>query len=103
MIRMVLAALIAFLLIPAELRPRLDEPMFTVSRDETLNAANTVLEDVGGFCERNQDACITGKTLIEEATESVRSALYEWSKARSEGDEIDPSPDAEMVVDGAEN
>ena len=103
MIRMILAAVIAYLLIPEDLTPRIETGAIEISSEETLSAAQSVLEDVSGFCERNPDACETGNSLFEQIKGSIHSTLDEWSQNRADpGMPASPNP-PEAVVEQSEN
>ncbi len=42
----------------------LEEGQRAVSTGETMVAAQALLADLSRFCERNEDACVTGKELL---------------------------------------
>ena len=48
-----------------------------VSTFDTLSAASSVIQDVSDFCERNEEACITGSILISNAHKVAKSTLNE--------------------------
>jgi hypothetical protein len=47
---------------PADLRPD-QRPVSTL---ETISIARTVMADAAGFCDRNPEACATGRELISQ-------------------------------------
>jgi len=49
----------------------------TISTFDTLSAVNSVIHDVGSFCERNEEACITGSILISNAHQVAKSTIDE--------------------------
>ncbi len=86
MLRLIVAAAIAYILIPEDLTPRVtavegNQP--AVSASQTLDAANSVLQDIGDFCTRNPEACETGRALIETARQKAQTGLDKLSKSRS--------------------
>lgn len=81
--KLILAAIVAYLLLPEEFAPKLgvetsvSEP---VSAQDALGAAQDAFNDVGAFCERNKEACNTGKALISGARQTVLEGLNEGSE-----------------------
>ena len=77
MFRMIIAAFTVYLLLPENvtLLSNGSEPVKPVSAGQTLDAANTVLKDITGFCERNPDTCDTGKALLVNAKKAVSGTI----------------------------
>ncbi|MEM7068246.1 MAG: DUF5330 domain-containing protein [Pseudomonadota bacterium] len=48
---------------------------FELSSMEILNAAYSIYEDVGSFCERNTETCITGAEAFNTVYTNVQSRL----------------------------
>lgn len=103
MLRMIMAAAIAYILIPEDLTPRVaTEPQAPpLSAAQTLDAAGTVLQDLGDFCTRNPDACETGRILLETARQKAQVGLSRLSSERTEGEtssDIAPASTARETV-----
>lgn len=99
MLRLIIAATIAYFLIPVELRPDFSAGSSkTVTSGEALSAAGSVIRDIGAFCERNPDACDTGKTLINNAKESVASGLEKLAEEeKTDGNIAEPETNTEIL------
>lgn len=92
MLRLIITAAIAYFLIPVEFRPDFSgAETQTVTSGEALDAAGSVIRDLGSFCERNPDACDTGKTLLKNAKETVTSGIEKLAE------EAETAPDAKQV------
>ena len=58
----------------------LEDGQRAVSTGETLRAAQTVVADVAGFCDRNPETCGTGRELFAQLGAKARTGaryLYE--------------------------
>lgn len=88
---MITAALIVYVLIPEDLSPRMvdaqpaEGTQAEVSAVDTLEAAGSVLKDIGGFCERNPDTCATGMILLEKTKETVQAGLDRIAERQTTG------------------
>ena len=63
-----------------------------LSAMDTLSAANSLYQDVTRFCERNEEACITGKMLALNLATQARSALNTIGGSKE-------TPQTDMVQD----
>lgn len=77
MFRLIIAAFTVYLLLPEDvtLLRNNSEAIKPVSAGQTLDAANTVIKDITGFCERNPDTCDTGKALLVNAKRAVSDTI----------------------------
>lgn len=78
---------IVVLLLPAE--PSRQGQTAQVSPLEALGAAQAAVEDAGGFCERNPDACTIGTQAFQSFGEKAQygaKLLYEFLAARFSND-----------------
>lgn len=85
MLRLIVAAAIAYILIPEDLTPRVstvENNPPALSASQTLDAANSVLQDISDFCTRNPEACETGRALIETARQKAQTGLDKLSQSR---------------------
>jgi hypothetical protein len=48
-----------------------------VSTGETMVAAQALLADLAGFCERNPDACVTGRELLAQLGAKAKTGARE--------------------------
>ena len=46
---------------------------FEISSADVFHAAYSIYEDIGGFCERNTEVCLTGMEAINSASASIQS------------------------------
>lgn len=74
---MILAAAVAYILIPEDLTPHATDQSESIplTASQTLDAAGSVLQDIGGFCVRNPEACETGKVILETARQKAQQGL----------------------------
>lgn len=94
MLRLIIAMGISFALFPSlddekihnqtiVEKPAAQAP--SVSSFDTLSAVNSVIQDLGDFCYRNEEACITGNALIKKAhlvaSATVKEFLNESKQA----------------------
>jgi hypothetical protein len=78
---------IIVLLLPAE--PAKQGQTAQVSPLEALGAAQAAVEDAGGFCQRNPDACTIGTQAFQSFGEKAQygaKLLYEFLAAKFSGD-----------------
>ncbi len=82
MFRMIAAAFAVYLLLPEDVTivASSTETVAPITAGQTLDAANDVLQDITGFCERNQNACDTGKALLVNAKKAVSSTIANSEK-----------------------
>jgi hypothetical protein len=81
MIRLIVAAMIAYFLIPAELRPNFGSVnVSAISTGEAIDAAGAVVRDIKGFCERNQETCETGSEVIGAAKQAVSTGIQKATR-----------------------
>ena len=76
--RLILAAIVAYLLLPEEFAPQLSadrQDTTPVSTVDAVGAAQDVLNDLSNFCERNTDACQTGQAIVSGARQKVLEGL----------------------------
>lgn len=84
MLRLIIALVVCYVLFPTmedsntvqtqeTSIPLVDKP--TVSTFDTLSAVNSVIQDVGDFCDRNEEACITGSILISNAHHVAKTTI----------------------------
>ena len=84
----------------------LGEGQRPVSTIETLGAAQAVIHDMSGFCERNPKACDTGNELFAQFGAKARTGAHYVSvwfdKAGSKGEDTKgTAPAADPVNTGA--
>lgn len=77
MFRMVIAAFVVYLLIPDDVSivTPTSTPVEKVTAGQTLDAANSIISDISGFCGRNEQTCDTGKALLSNAKNVVHSGI----------------------------
>ncbi|MDJ0613806.1 MAG: DUF5330 domain-containing protein [Rhizobiaceae bacterium] len=77
MFRLVAAALAVYVLLPEDVAilATSAETAKTVSAGQALDAANAVIHDIGGFCERNETACSTGKSILLSTKAAIASGV----------------------------
>lgn len=46
-----------------------------VTTYDAFSAVNSVIQDLGQFCQRNEEACITGSTILTNAHSAAKSGL----------------------------
>lgn len=86
MFRLAMALFAAYLLLPENLRTETGAPA-TVSENhvaevaaiDALGAAHSVYADISGFCERNLEACETGKAVASIVVQKVRAGVSEFA------------------------
>jgi len=64
-----------------------------VTTYETLGAAQAVVSDLAGFCERNANACATGREVFAQFGAKARTGLRyvsAWVEKDGEAAETDP-------------
>lgn len=84
MLRLVIAIGIAMMLMPNdENKLAENETTIEVSALETLGAAKTVFDDVLQFCERNEEACLTGQTIFTKLGQKARSGFQQFAESRN--------------------
>ncbi len=67
----------------------LDEGQRAVSTGETMVAAQALLADLSQFCERNEDACVTGKELFAQFGAKAKTGargLFDYLGERKAGE-----------------
>jgi hypothetical protein len=86
-----LTLLVAFIPVnPADLK----EGQRAVSTGETIVAAQALLADLSGFCERNQEACGTGKELFSQlGAKALTGARHVIQYLEENADKEAPAPD----------
>lgn len=92
MIRLVFALTVAGLLLPAQtLEHKNIEIAQTspVSSYETMSAMYSLYSDVINFCDRNESACTTGKTIAQNTLASARSFLGGLADAEHQEGAVD--------------
>ncbi|MEM9329957.1 MAG: DUF5330 domain-containing protein [Pseudomonadota bacterium] len=76
MIRLIIAIGLASALWPIdENNEMLSVSGVEISSTDLLSAAHSVYQDVGGFCERNTETCITGQQIFYSVKSTVQSRL----------------------------
>ena len=105
MLRMILAAITVYFLLPEDVRlvSSNSQTMEPVSAGETLDAANSVISDITKFCERNPDACETGKALILNAKRAVSDTINNGvaENQHNTNEPIEPSV-SELITNSGE-
>ena len=81
MFKLIVALGVAVMLLPEGIAAN-DEVQTTtgteaevVSTYDTLSAANSLYQDLVSFCDRNEEACLTGKALASNAVIYAQNAL----------------------------
>jgi hypothetical protein len=65
-----------------------------VTTFETLGAAQAVVSDLAGFCERNVNACATGREVFAQFGAKARTGLrYVAAWVEKDGEATDVQPD----------
>ncbi len=78
----------------------LEEGQRAVSTGETMVAAQALLADLASFCERNEDACVTGKELFAQFGAKAKTGargFYEYLGEEAQGET--PAAPAEGSAD----
>jgi hypothetical protein len=86
-----LALVIAFIPVNPE---DLEEGQRPVTTGETFVAAQALLADLSGFCDRNPNACGTGRELFAQMGAKARTGLRHVSVFLEEQQPAEASPDA---------
>lgn len=92
MIRLMVALGVAAMLMPEDVNLNIDtakleqKETMAVSTVDTLSAANSVYRDVAYFCERNQEACLTGKAIVSNVFAYAQNTIH----ALSQKQEVEP-------------
>ena len=95
MFRLMVALGVATLLLPTETITQNEEKApVEVSALDTFGAAQSVLNDVMTFCERNEETCITGKALATKAAHGLKSTIGQVVQPQSAQPETAASTDA---------
>jgi len=50
-------------------------PEIEISSTDVINAAYAIVQDIGSFCERNAETCITGQQAFNSVATGVQSRL----------------------------
>ena len=86
MFRLAMALFAAYLLLPENLRTETGAPaamseshVAEVAAIDALGAAHSVYSDISGFCERNLEACETGKAVASIVVQKVRAGVSEFA------------------------
>ncbi|MCU0790374.1 MAG: DUF5330 domain-containing protein, partial [Nitratireductor sp.] len=87
-----LTLVVAF--IPVD-REDLDESQRAVSTGETIVAAQKLLADLAGFCDRNPDTCVTGKDLFAQFGAKAMTGAREIIAYLGEGQPAETEKPAE--------
>jgi hypothetical protein len=100
-----LALVIAFIPVNPE---DLEDGQRPVTTGETIVAAQALLADLSGFCDRNPNACGTGRELFAQLGAKARTGLRHVTAYLEEQKPGDASPDApatspEEPVDPVDN
>ena len=93
MTRMILAAIIAYALIPADLTPKSNDKELSLDVTQMLDMVSSFVTDLSGFCLRNPQTCEKGQSLADEVGEKTLSTLEHFSENQAGGDKsIQPEP-----------
>ncbi|HSO48246.1 MAG TPA: DUF5330 domain-containing protein [Rhizobiaceae bacterium] len=85
----------------------LDEGQRAVSTGETMVAAQALLADLAQFCERNEEACVTGKELFAQFGAKAKAGahgLFDYlgeQQAAETAAEAQPAPIADETNTGS--
>ncbi len=52
-----------------------DVPTIEISSADVLGAAYSVISDIGGFCERNTETCVTGQQAFTSVSTAVKARI----------------------------
>ena len=102
MLRLIIALGVAFMLLPENHKPLETDSTAApgpqtsavqVDTFETLSAVNAVYEDMKQFCDRNQEACVTGQAILSQLGTQARKGIKDFSVFLHEqtAEEIDAS------------
>ena len=106
MLRLIMALGVAFMLLPQDNNLSIQgnahiadtsgyphDDTLQVNSMETLSAAQAVYYDLSNFCDRNQEACLTGTAILNTLEQKARTGLREFSGYIHEksSNQIDPS------------
>ena len=107
MLRLIMALGVAAMLMPEDVSLNMARGMpevaqeMQVSTHDTFSAAYSVYEDLAGFCQRNEETCITGKAL---AARMANQALATLNAISAESSNTPPFQGTDPVVtSGIEN
>ena len=92
---------LVIMLIPADPQTG-DAPRVTVV--QAVEAVQATVADLSGFCERNQDVCVTGGAAIQiigERAEQGVDLIYRYVTGDGADDGIDMAPGAPTGIDMA--
>ncbi|MEL7428698.1 MAG: DUF5330 domain-containing protein [Pseudomonadota bacterium] len=93
MLRLLIAACLVYILLPTNLEPRqLSGASGNVSTISALTAADAIARDIYGICERNREACETGKSILNATKQTVLAFI-------GSGSEMELSDDAKADVE----
>lgn len=85
MFRLIFMTAIACVLWPIdENNERLGVSNMEVSSIEVLSAGTAILSDVGNFCERNVETCVTGGRIITSVTTEFQAQVSQLSNNQSQ-------------------
>ena len=101
LLRMVFWLSIVVALIPVNPQD-LSEGQRPVTTFETLGAAQALVSDLAGFCERNADACATGREVFSQFGTKARTGLRHVSAwIGSESEATASATPADTIATGA--
>ena len=103
MIRMILAAVIAYALMPTDLTPRISDDESAKGANDALGVARSILSDAAMFCDRNPKVCETGRSLIFQAQESAQTKINQLSETESTSDPLADQNTSNPIVVVPEN
>ena len=76
MFRLIIALGVAAVLLPAETITKSNTAETAkVSTYDTFSAAQSLYTDVTSFCNRNEEACITGKAIVASAVHTIKGSI----------------------------
>lgn len=92
MLRMLLAAGVVYILLPQNLEPKaLAGESEDVTTVQTFVAADAIIRDIAGICERNIEACETVKAIMRNTKLKVQSLIGSATQQESAPGEPDLS------------
>ena len=90
MLRLIIALGVAAVLLPAETITRSNTTeMSKVSTYDTFSAAQSLYADVTSFCDRNEEACITGKALVASAVHTIKGSINQIAQEPDQTGSLD--------------
>ncbi len=92
MFRLIIALGVATLLLPAEAiqtsnkQQTLSEDTPKVSSYDAYAAVQSLLSDITSFCDRNEETCLTGKSIATNTMNSIQNGIQSISRENTDAE-----------------